>query len=221
MAVNGDPYGFYPDRTKYPLADLDGQLQPAEHHHVLSQIDDIDDLDQKYAPINHNHDDRYALINHTHKAEDIIPDDPSDAELRKLLVTETGVDQSNHPGEDGVYHSGTSYDNFCYYSRTGNVVTIDILAWLPLLEDGVYEIELGQLPKGYRPLISETSPQITLVPAALRNSYNRYWVTISPASSASKPGTVRVFSTGVRDSVEPNLRVRVAGSISFTCKYEA
>lgn len=43
MAVTGNPYGFYPDRTKYPLANLDGQLVPAPHQHVLADITDYDD----------------------------------------------------------------------------------------------------------------------------------------------------------------------------------
>lgn len=55
MSVNGNPYGFYPDRTKYPLANLDGQLQPAAHNHILNDITNIGDLDDRYAFKNHQH----------------------------------------------------------------------------------------------------------------------------------------------------------------------
>ena len=55
MSVAGNPYGFYPDRSKYPLANLDGQLQPAAHNHVLNNITNVGDLDDRYALKNHQH----------------------------------------------------------------------------------------------------------------------------------------------------------------------
>lgn len=46
MTLQGNPYGFYSDRTKYPLDNLDGQLFPAPHKHVLADIIDYDPDDE-------------------------------------------------------------------------------------------------------------------------------------------------------------------------------
>ena len=40
MAIAGNPYGFFQDRTKYPLTNLNNLLLPAPHTHMLADITD-------------------------------------------------------------------------------------------------------------------------------------------------------------------------------------